>query len=234
MLAKTLITIALLILPLESLFSAEKDSPTFLIMGVLSDGSEIVNYDPINYQLDRSGIKEIRVKNLFGIMGTMIYDRVIINTSILLNYDKQELYEGSKVLFYRMSNAVKIGVPLFPCRKHILSPYLGIGMESLLIKTDLKFGVMGFNYFFHDKNDYLIHNIAFLYGLAYNWLLIQKNKNWPLPLDVFIGIDAGGMISNSNRRWLVNGKSESNNYAPEFDLRDFMLKVHLDFVLFER
>ncbi|MFB0516875.1 MAG: hypothetical protein ACETWG_09795 [Candidatus Neomarinimicrobiota bacterium] len=233
MLARTLITVALVIWPLASLFSAEKDSPTFLIMGVLSDGSEIVNYDPINYQLYRSGIKEIRVKNLLGIMGTMIYDRVVINTSILLSYDRQELHEESKVLSYRLSNAVKIGVPLFTARKNILFPYLGIGLESLLIKTDLRFGVKSINIFFRDKNDYLIYNIAFLYGLAYDWPLIQ-DKNWPLPLDLLIGIDAGGMISKPHRNWFVNGKPESYDYAPEFDLRDFMLRVHLDFVLFRR
>ena len=238
MLTKTLITFALLIWPMASLFPAEKDSPTFLISGELSGGSEIVNYGPINYELMRSGNRIRGIKeNYLGIMGTLIYHRVITNTSIRLSYDNQEEILDSKVSSFGLSNAVKMGVSLFPGRKDIIFPYLGIGLESLLIKTDLRFGVANPR-FFRDKNDYLIYNIAFLYGLAYYLPFLLQEKNWPLPLDGFIGIDVGGTISNSHHRWIINGKSletyGSRDRAPEFDLSDFMIRFHINIGLFKR
>lgn len=235
---RIIIATALLFGPFSSILSAEKDSPTFLISGVLSGGSETVNYDPINYELMRSGnrIRGIE-ENYLGIMGTMIYHRVIINTSSRLSYDNQEEILDSKVSFFGLSNAVKMGVSLFPGRKDIIFPYLGIGLESLMIKTDLRFGLSGAR-FFRDKNDYLIYNIAFLYGLAYYMPFLLQEKNWPLPLDGFIGIDVGGTISNSHHRWIINGKSLETygpkDRAPEFDLSDFMIGVHLNIGLFKR
>jgi len=235
---KTLIAIALLFWPLATLLSAEKDSPTFLISGELSGGSETVNYNPINYELMRSGNRIRGIKeNYLGITGILIYHRVIINTSSRLSYDNQEEILDSKVYSFGLSNAVKIGVSLFPDRQDILFPYMGVGLESLLIKTDLKFGTKGFN-FFRDKNDYLIYNVAFLYGLAYDWPILVREKNWPLPLDVFMGVDAGGMISKSHHRWIINGKNletyGSRDRAPEFDLSDFMVGVHFNIGLYKR
>lgn len=235
MLKKTLIAIALLFWPLASLLSAEKGSPTFLIMGELAISSGIVNYSSINDKLNLSYFEEGTSDNYsFGIKGALIYDRVMIDISTTLSPDKQVGYVGTTASFYRLSSAVRIGPPLPAGRKSIFFPYLGIGLEYLLIKIDmlryLPFSSAGF---FFNKNDYSIYNIAFLYGLAYDWPLIQ-DKNWLLPIDLLIGIDAGGMISKPHRHWFVNGKPESNDNAPEFDLRDFMVIVHLDIGLLKR
>jgi len=232
---RIIIATALLYGPFSSLLSAEKDSSTFLISGVLSGGSETVNYSSINDKLNLSYFDEgTSDKYSFGIKGALIYDRVMIDISTTLSPDKQEGYVGTKASFYRLSSAVRIGPPLPAGRKSIFFPYLGIGLEYLLIKIDmLKYLPFSSAGFFFNKNDYSIYNIAFLYGLAYDWPLIQ-DKNWPLPLDLHIGIDAGGMISKPHRRWSVNGKPDSNIYAPEYSINDFMVRVHLDIGLLKR
>lgn len=232
MLTKTLITIALLFWPLANLLSAEKDSPTFLIMGGLAIGSGIVNYGSINRKLDLSYLDEgISDNYSFGIRGALRYKRVMIDISTTLSPDKQKGHFGTTASSYRLSGAARIGPSLTAGIQSILFPYLGIGLESLLIKIDLLRYAPGWtSAFFFSKNDYFIYDVAFLYGLAYSRPIMQ-NINWPFI--VFIGIDAGGMISKPHRRWSVNGKPDSHN-APSFSLNDYMVKVHLDIGLLKR
>lgn len=233
MLKKMLIAIVLIIWPMANLFSAQKDSPTFLITGGFAISSGIVNYSSINDKLCLSYFHEGTSDNYsFGIKGALIYDRVLLDISTTFSPDKQEGYDGTTASFYRLSSAVRVGLPLLVDRPSILFPYLGIGLEYLLIKIDLLriFPNRG-NAFFFDKNDYSIYDTPLLYGLSYCRPIMQ---NIILPFIVYIGIDARGMISKPHRSWYVNGKPDSNIYAPEYHLNDFVVKVYLNIGLLKR
>ena len=228
---KTLIAIVLLIYPISNLFSAEKGSPTYLIMGGFSGGLMNVNYDDINYQLKKFyNIRGINYYFPLGVEGMVIYkNRMIINTSFLLSYYRREsAIHRSEFSFLRPTILAKMGITPFPGRQNIFFPYLGLGLESLQIKTNINYGVKCIDCFFRNSRYYSTYNLVLLYGIEYGTLPIIKNN-------LFFGIECGGSITLTDNHWKIDG--EQGLYFSEFvrfDPGGFFIRVNILFPIFNK
>ena len=228
---RILIATILILGPVSNLFPEEKGSTTILIMGGISSGTETVDYSLINDKLKVFNFHEINDLCFPSISAVFKSSRLLIDASIFYRYGTQEDYSSRnphKVSISRLSNSLKVGAPLFAgapgLDDYTLFPYLGLSLEYLYINMNNSSVMKTPDFFFNGKSNYLIHDIAFLYGIGCHIPMSESRF-----INFIFKIDAGGTISASHKRWSVVGDPLRSTFcAPKFDLSNFLIRFSLN------
>lgn len=228
---RTSIIALLLLFLISKLYSVNNDSVTYMLLGMSINHTDPIDYTGVNEKLARYEIEEIKgIQKNNDFMWALINRNTTIITSLHYNRGTTGSIRGSKVYYSRWSSTAKYGIHHQSNREIIAFPYVGIGLESLFIRTDINYGIKSGDVFFVEENRYAANIISLLYGVAYyrNFLhaFPPLSKN---PLELVFGIDVGGRITLTNNPWSKNGKllSKRTTVDPKISLSNFFIRANI-------